>query len=96
MPVNFLQNLDSLAAAESPFGGHTKAHVARKGPGRPAQEQQSTLERVKNFKVEFGPGRKDILNFTNQLAVMKWIMLDHKDKIIQVQDKIGRVQIHFK
>ncbi len=27
-------------------------------------------ERVKNFRVELGPGRKDILNFTNQLAVM--------------------------
>jgi len=27
-------------------------------------------ERVKNFRVELGPGRKDILNFTNQIAVM--------------------------
>ncbi|MBN2270336.1 MAG: type II secretion system F family protein [Sedimentisphaerales bacterium] len=27
-------------------------------------------DRVKNFRVELGPGRKDILNFTNQLAVM--------------------------
>lgn len=28
------------------------------------------LQSIKNFKVEFGPSRKDILNFTNQLAVM--------------------------
>ncbi len=30
----------------------------------------STWERIRNFKVESGPTRKDILNFTNQLAVM--------------------------
>jgi len=35
--------------------------------GRP---QASAWERIRNFKVEGGPGRKDILNFTNQLAVM--------------------------
>jgi type IV pilus assembly protein PilC len=28
------------------------------------------MQKVKNFRVEFGPSRKDILNFTNQLAVM--------------------------
>jgi type IV pilus assembly protein PilC len=32
--------------------------------------EQKLLEKVKNFKVEFGPSRKDILHFTNQLAVM--------------------------
>ena len=30
----------------------------------------STGEKVRNFRVEFGPSRKDILHFTNQLAVM--------------------------
>jgi type IV pilus assembly protein PilC len=33
-------------------------------------KQQSWLLKIKNFKVNLGPGRKDILNFTNQLAVM--------------------------
>jgi len=28
------------------------------------------LQALRNFKVEFGPNKKDILNFTNQLAVM--------------------------
>jgi type IV pilus assembly protein PilC len=32
--------------------------------------QQNMLQSIKDFKVEFGPNRKDILNFTNQLAVM--------------------------
>ena len=37
---------------------------------RTRQHQQNILSRIKKFKIEFGPGRKDILNFTNQLAVM--------------------------
>jgi len=36
----------------------------------PASEQASILQKIRNFSVEFGPSRKDILNFTNQLAVM--------------------------
>ena len=28
------------------------------------------MDKLKGFRVEFGPSRKDILNFTNQLAVM--------------------------
>ncbi len=32
--------------------------------------EESFLEKMQNFKVEFGPNRKDIMNFTNQLAVM--------------------------
>jgi len=31
---------------------------------------ESVLVKMKNFRVEFGPSRKDVLNFTNQLAVM--------------------------
>jgi type II secretory pathway component PulF len=31
---------------------------------------ENTLQKIRNFKVEFGPSQKDILNFTNQLAVM--------------------------
>jgi type IV pilus assembly protein PilC len=32
--------------------------------------RKGAVQKVKNFRVEFGPSRKDILNFTNQLAVM--------------------------
>jgi len=35
------------------------------GPGSP-----KLLQRLQQFRVEFGPNRKDILSFTNQLAVM--------------------------
>ena len=36
----------------------------------PKNRQQKTLDKIKGFRLEFGPSRKDILNFTNQLAVM--------------------------
>lgn len=32
--------------------------------------QESTLQKVRQFRFEFGPSKKDILSFTNQLAVM--------------------------
>jgi type IV pilus assembly protein PilC len=34
------------------------------------KKQKIGLQQFKQFRVEFGPSRKDILNFTNQLAVM--------------------------
>ena len=37
---------------------------------RTRQSNDSVLQKMQGFRVEFGPGRKDILNFTNQLAVM--------------------------
>jgi type IV pilus assembly protein PilC len=36
----------------------------------PTTQREGALQKVRNFRVEFGPSRKDILNFTNQLAVM--------------------------
>ena len=36
----------------------------------PDSRQESTLKKIQNFRVEFGPSKKDVLNFTNQLAVM--------------------------
>lgn len=37
---------------------------------RPSPASADILERLSNFRVEFGPSRKDVLGFTNQLAVM--------------------------
>jgi type IV pilus assembly protein PilC len=36
----------------------------------PTTQREGAMQKVRNFRVEFGPSRKDILNFTNQLAVM--------------------------
>lgn len=35
-----------------------------------SKAQPTGLDKLREFRVEFGPSRKDILNFTNQLAVM--------------------------
>ncbi len=35
-----------------------------------SSEIESTLDKIVNFRVEFGPSTKDILNFTTQLSVM--------------------------
>jgi type IV pilus assembly protein PilC len=37
---------------------------------RGSSGQESVLRKVQKFRLEFGPSRKDILNFTNQIAVM--------------------------
>ncbi|MDH4239366.1 MAG: type II secretion system F family protein [Phycisphaerae bacterium] len=34
------------------------------------EEQLSGLNKIRKFRFEFGPSKKDILNFTNQLSVM--------------------------
>ena len=41
----------------------TTAAAGRKG-------QESFMGKMRGFRIEFGPSRKDILNFTSQLAVM--------------------------
>jgi len=33
-------------------------------------QQKNLLQKIRTFRVELGPSKKDILNFTNQLAVM--------------------------
>ncbi|MHC4308975.1 MAG: type II secretion system F family protein [Planctomycetota bacterium] len=35
-----------------------------------AGEQTSGLQKIRKFRFEFGPSKKDVLNFTNQLSVM--------------------------
>jgi type IV pilus assembly protein PilC len=37
---------------------------------QPEGEQGGRLQKLQKFRIEFGPSKKDILNFTNQLAVM--------------------------
>jgi type IV pilus assembly protein PilC len=39
-------------------------------PSSRAAGSDSVVERLRGFRVEFGPSRKDILHFTSQLAVM--------------------------
>ena len=49
-----------------------EAQPVRRGPTVYADEgaEQTLVQKITNFSVEFGPSQKDILNFTNQISVM--------------------------
>lgn len=66
---NYSQNHEgATAVAENPRP--TRALRKQKQSGRSEGQQKSLVKRIRRFKIGFGPGNKDILNFTNQLAVM--------------------------
>jgi type IV pilus assembly protein PilC len=44
--------------------------VMARGTGISTAKPESFMDKLNNVRVEFGPSRKDILNFINQLAVM--------------------------
>jgi len=56
------------SSAQSHSGLGTAAGRAQDHAG--ASQSVSFMDKMRDFRVEFGPSRKDILNFTNQLAVM--------------------------
>jgi len=72
------QTNDSIAVVEN--GQRGQQQFASKGGGNGSRksgwgrdknpDQRNVVQKLKEFRLEFGPGRKDILNFTNQLAVM--------------------------
>ncbi|MHC4130492.1 MAG: type II secretion system F family protein [Planctomycetota bacterium] len=44
--------------------------ASESGSGSNLDNPKTGLEKLQSFRVDFGPSRKDILNFTNQLSVM--------------------------
>jgi type IV pilus assembly protein PilC len=52
----------------------------------------SVMQKMRGFRVEFGPGRKDILHFTNQLAVMVRAGISLQDAL----EGIGEQQSNLK
>jgi len=66
---NFSQNYEGAAVvAENPRP--TQARRKQKQSKKTGTRQENILKRIQSFRIEFGPSNKDILNFTNQLAVM--------------------------
>jgi len=63
---------ENLQQTQRPQEQRCRQHI--NGSGQAGQRfrnlSENTLQKIRNFKVEFGPSQKDILNFTNQLAVM--------------------------
>jgi type IV pilus assembly protein PilC len=58
------------------------------GTSRGADAQhEGALQKIQNFRVEFGPSRKDILNFTNQLAVMIRAGISLQDSLESIADQ---------
>jgi len=60
----------------------------RSAVGRVRQKQRTMMEKVKLFRVEFGPSRKDILNFTNQVAVMIRAGISLQDSLESIAEQI--------
>jgi len=83
-PTLSADDADQSRRSYSAGGGQTARQG--EGPGR----STAALDRIKTFRVEFGPSRKDILSFTNQLAVMVRAgisLQDTLDAIAQQQEK---------
>jgi type IV pilus assembly protein PilC len=53
----------------------------------PESEQAGKLQKIRNFRVEFGPSQKDILNFTNQLSVMVRAGISLQDSLESIAEQ---------
>jgi type IV pilus assembly protein PilC len=60
---------DTATVNESSSAAASKKHINFSVQSQ-EKSNSSVLSSLKEFSVEFGPSRKDILNFTNQMAVM--------------------------
>ena len=54
--------------------------------------QTNTLDKFKAFRIEFGPSRKDILNFTNQLAVMVRAGISLQDSLESIAEQVDNAK----
>jgi len=65
---------EKTAVAEKPQESESRSHEPRlesiQGSSLSEKDVRSTFDKIREFRVEFGPSTKDILHFTNQLAVM--------------------------
>jgi len=89
---NSSQNSESTAAiADNPK--HTEAQQAQEQredvsvKHQPERRKEKTLQKIQKFRVEFGPSRKDILNFTNQLAVMVRAGISLQDSLESIAEQ---------
>jgi len=84
-------NENATAVADNPSRNDgRKVHGQRKNAGHQRSTQkrsQSIVEKIRNFRVEFGPGSKDILNFTNQLAVMVKAGISLQDALESISEQ---------
>lgn len=65
-----------------------QSHSSRK-------KQKAGWQQVRQFRVEFGPSRKDILNFTNQLAVMVRAGISLQDSLESIGEQSENQKFKF-
>ena len=53
----------------------------------PSGQQENTWRKIREFRFERGPSRKDILNFTNQLAVMVRAGISLQDSLESIAEQ---------
>lgn len=73
MATHTAQDYEAAATSEVRPNGALESPVEsprRSEPSTSASEADSVVGKLRGFRIEFGPSRKDILHFTSQLAVM--------------------------
>lgn len=77
MPEEPLQSSKSATAVaekpqddRAPWEQNKRPRESSSKQGHSSRKHKGGFQQVRHFRLEFGPNRKDILNFTNQLAVM--------------------------
>jgi len=72
MALQTAQKYEGTAVAETPQGANRRnaGESPRRYASSPSEADASLMGKLRGFRVEFGPSRKDILHFTSQLAVM--------------------------
>lgn len=79
---------DSTQVGRVPPEGKGIRRQSARPEGGLAGERQNFLQKVQNFKLKFGPSKKDILNFTNQLAVMIRAGISLQDSLESIASQI--------
>ena len=87
-------NKGATAVAENPqhdrapWEQSQRPRESTSATGRPSRKkQQGAWQQVSHFRVECGPSRKDILNFTNQLAVMVRAGISLQDSLESIAEQ---------
>ncbi len=73
---------------QAPWERSQRPRESASTEGRSSRKpQQNTWQKVSKFRFEFGPSRKDILNFTNQLAVMVRAGISLQDSLESIAEQ---------
>jgi type IV pilus assembly protein PilC len=65
-----------------------QAQRKQKQSGKNESRQKNLVKRIRRFRIEFGPSSKDILNFTNQLAIMVRAGISLQDSLESIAAQI--------